>query len=62
MEIWKRITVNPDVLVGQPVISGTRLSVQFILGLLAKGVTEEEILKEYPYIIKEDIRACLLFG
>ena len=61
MELWKRITTNPDVLVGQPVIAGTRLSVQFILGLLAKGMSEEDILKEYPYITKDDILACRLF-
>lgn len=59
MEFRQRIVSNPDVLTGKPVIAGTRLSVQFIVGLLAKGVTHEDILKEYPYITEEDIRACL---
>lgn len=62
MELWKRISINPDVLMGQPAIAGTRLSVQFILGLLAKGMNEKEILTEYPYITKEDILACRLYG
>lgn len=62
MEFRQRITSNPDVLTGKPVIAGTRLSVQFIVGLLAKGVTHEEILMEYPYITEEDIRACLSYA
>jgi len=62
MELRQRIVSNPDVLTGKPVISGTRLSVQFIVGLLAKGVTHEDILNEYPYITEEDIRACLSYA
>lgn len=62
MEHRQRIVSNPDVLTGKPVISGTRLSVQFIVGLLAKGVTHEDILNEYPYITEEDIRACLSYA
>lgn len=58
----QRITSNPEVLTGKPVIAGTRLSVPFIVGLLAKGVTHEEILNEYPYITEEDIRACLAYA
>jgi uncharacterized protein (DUF433 family) len=59
METRQRIVSNPDVLTGKPVIAGTRLSVQYIVGLLAKGATNQEILAEYPYITEEDIRACL---
>lgn len=59
--LLNRIEANPAVLVGKPVVKGTRLSVQFIVGLLASGSTHEEILDEYPYLIEEDIRACLTF-
>jgi uncharacterized protein (DUF433 family) len=55
-----RITTNPDVMVGKPVIKGTRLTVDFILNLLADGITIPEILEEYERLIEEDIRACLL--
>lgn len=57
-----RIEINPAILVGKPVIKGTRLSVQFIVGLLAHGETIESIIEEYNYIAKEDIQACLLFA
>ena len=57
-----RITVNPDVLVGKPVIQGTRLSVEFIVGLLAQGWSESEILRNYPGLTIEDIRACLAYA
>lgn len=57
-----RIEINSAILVGKPVIKGTRLSVQFILGLLAHGETIESIIEEYNYISKEDIQACLLFA
>jgi uncharacterized protein (DUF433 family) len=57
-----RITLNPAVLGGKPVIAGTRLSVEFIVNLLAHGATEQEILAEYPRLTREDIQACLLFS
>lgn len=57
-----RITVHPDVMLGKPVIRGTRLTVEFILGLLAHGSTVEEILAEYDGLVKEDVQACLLFA
>lgn len=62
MELWQRIKTNPDILMGQPVIAGTNLSVQFILSLLAKGKSDEEIMREYPNVTKEYIRACQLWG
>lgn len=57
-----RIEINPKVLAGKPIIKGTRLSVQFIVGLLGQGVTMEEILQEYYRLTKEDILACLVFA
>jgi uncharacterized protein (DUF433 family) len=60
--LLERITVNPKVLTGKPVIRGTRLSVEFILGLLAHGATTPEILEEYKGLTAEDIQACLLFA
>jgi uncharacterized protein (DUF433 family) len=54
-----RMTLNPDVLVGKPVIKGTRLSVEFIVGLLAQGWSEQEVLRSYPGITLDDIRACV---
>ncbi|RRA98744.1 DUF433 domain-containing protein [Larkinella rosea] len=61
-QILQRIETNPEVLVGKPVIRGTRLSVQFILNLLGHGESIESILQEYDYINREDIQACLLFA
>lgn len=61
-ELLGRITLNPNVMVGKPVIKGTRLTVQYILGLMAQGATVEEILAEYPGLTREDVLACLLFA
>lgn len=57
-----RIEINPKVLNGKPVIKGTRLSVQFIIGLLAQGMTMQEVLNEYYRLTPEDILACLEFA
>jgi uncharacterized protein (DUF433 family) len=61
-DLLERITLNPNVMVGKPVIRGTRLTVEFILNLLAHGATPEEILDEYDGLTTEDIQACLLFA
>jgi uncharacterized protein (DUF433 family) len=61
MDWRERIEVNPKILVGKPVIKGTRLAVEFILELLAKGWTPERILGSYPQLRDEDIRASLFF-
>ncbi len=61
-QLLERITVNPKVLVGKPVIRGTRLTVEYILNLLAHGETVKEILEEYEGLTQEDIQACLLFA
>ena len=61
-ELLSRITINPKILVGKPVIRGTRLSVEYILNLLAHGTTIDEIIKEYQAVKAEDVRACILFA
>ncbi len=61
-ELLDRITLNPKIMTGKPVIRGTRLTVEYVLNLLAHGATEEEILVEYEGLTREDIRACLLFA
>ena len=60
--LLERIIMDPKVMVGKPVIRGTRLTVQHIIGLLANGTTEGEILSEYEGLTKQDVRACLLFA
>jgi len=60
---WEdRIVASLDVLVGKPVVKGTRLSVEFIVDLLAGGWTQEQILDNYPNLKAEDIRACLAYA
>ena len=61
-QLLDRIILNPKVMVGKPVIKGTRLTVEYILNLLAHGSTAEEILAEYKGVTQEDILACLLFA
>ena len=61
-QLLDRIVLDPQVMLGKPVIKGTRLSVEFILGLLAHGASEQEILQEYYHLSSEDIHACLLFA
>jgi len=60
---WKdRITLDPAVLVGKPVVKGTRLAVEFIVELMAEGWTEQQIMENYPGLTAEDIRACLAYA
>jgi uncharacterized protein (DUF433 family) len=61
-ELMSRIVVDPEILVGKPVIRGTRIPVYLIIEFLANGLTEQEILKEYPTLKKEDIKAALLYA
>jgi uncharacterized protein (DUF433 family) len=56
------ITLDPNVLAGKPVIRGTRLSVEFVIGLMADGWAEADILANYPGITHEDILACLSYA
>ncbi len=58
----ERITVDPSILVGKPIIKGTRISVEFIVDLLGRGWTAEDILREYDHITTADIQACLAYA
>jgi uncharacterized protein (DUF433 family) len=57
-----RIVLNPAVLAGKPVVRGTRLSVDFIIGLMADGWSESDILRNYPGLTREDLAACLAYA
>jgi uncharacterized protein (DUF433 family) len=57
-----RIVLDPAILAGKPVIRGTRLSVDFIIGLMADGWSEPDILRNYPGLTHEDIAACLAYA
>jgi uncharacterized protein (DUF433 family) len=61
-QLLKRIIIDPEILTGKPVIKGTRLSVQYIIGLMAAGADCGEIISEYPKLTEDDILACLLFA
>jgi uncharacterized protein (DUF433 family) len=62
MPTFDRITLDPNVMGGKPCIRGLRVTVGTLLGLLASGHAEEEILKAYPYLEKDDIRAALSYA
>ena len=62
MDWQERITVSPEILVGKPVVKGTRLAVEFIIELLAQGWSEEDVLRNYPGLAPEDIKACLSYA
>ena len=61
-DLIKRITINPGIFGGKPIVRGMRIAVEHILGMLAAGSTTEEILEGYPYLEREDIQACLLYA
>ena len=58
----ERIVLDPAILVGKPVVRGTRLSVEFLLSLLADGWSQEDIFENYPGIVAEDLAACLAYA
>ncbi len=60
--LMSRITVNPKIFNGKPIIRGMRISVELILSLLAQGETTEALLQDYPDLEQEDIRACLTYA
>jgi uncharacterized protein (DUF433 family) len=60
MDYRDRIVIDSEILVGKPVVKGSRLSVDFLLGLLAQGWTESEILRNFPGLEREDLHACWL--
>lgn len=62
MDWRKRITSTPEVLVGKPVIKGTRISVELILGWLAQGWSIDKIVEAYPHIGRDDVLAALAFA
>lgn len=57
-----RITYNPKIFMGKPIIEGTRISVEFVLELLGSGMAPQEIVKEYPQLKVEDIFACINYA
>ena len=61
-DLLKRITVNPKICGGKPIIRGRRLAVEHVLGMLAAGDTPETILEGYPWLEAEDVRACLVYA
>ena len=61
-KLLARITARPDVFGGKPIIRDMRISVELILSLLAQGVTQEELLEDYPRLEPDDIRACVAYA
>jgi uncharacterized protein (DUF433 family) len=62
MDWRERIVVNPKVLVGKPVVKGTRIAVELVIDLLARGYSKEQIIEQYDHITVEDIQACLAYA
>ena len=61
-QLRQRITLNPGVMAGKPVIRGTRIPVELVVRMLAQGISESEILQEYPRLQPDDIRAALVYA
>ncbi len=62
MNYKERIISNPDIMLGKPIIKGTRITVELILTKLSDGMTMEELLQAYPHLLKEDIFAALSYS
>ena len=62
LKLLVRITVNPAIFGGKPIIRGRRLAVEHVLGMLAAGDTTDTILRGYPWLESDDIRACLVYA
>ena len=60
--VEQRIVLDPAILAGKPVVRGTRLSVEFVIGLMADGWSEADILANYPGLTRDDIAACLAYA
>ena len=60
--LLKRITFNPEIFGGKPIIRGMRIAVEHILGMLAAGSSIEDLLNGYPFLEKDDIQACLVYA
>jgi uncharacterized protein (DUF433 family) len=61
-ELLKRITANPNIYGGKPLVRGHRMAVEHVLGMLAAGDSPDDLLTAYPWMEREDIQACLLFA
>ena len=62
MNYKSRITSNPEILGGKPIIKGTRISVEFILELYASGASKDDILRSYSHLAEDDIQAAMLYA
>ena len=62
MDTPDRIVIDPGILAGKPIVRGTRLSVEFVVGLLGDGWLEADILRNYPTLTHEDVAACLRYA
>jgi uncharacterized protein (DUF433 family) len=62
MNWQERIVIDPGILVGKPIIKGTRISVEFVIDLLGRGWTAEQILREYDHLKPDDLQACLAYA
>jgi len=60
--LLERIVVDPRVMVGKPVVRGTRIAVEYVLTLLAQGYSVEEILRDYPHLTRDDVAAVLFYA
>ena len=61
-DLLERITVNPGIFGGKPIVRGRRLAVEHVLGMLAAGDSIEDVLSAYPWVVREDILACLAYA
>lgn len=61
-DLLKRITINPKIFGGKPIIRGMRIAVEHVLRMLAAGATTAEIVEHYPYLEEADVRACLVYA
>ncbi len=61
-DLLRRITVNPEIFGGKPIVRGMRISVELVLSLLAQGETPEGIVADYPDLETEDVRACVAYA
>jgi uncharacterized protein (DUF433 family) len=60
--LLKRITVNPAIFGGKPIVRGRRLAVEHVLSMLAAGDTIDTLLEQYPWLEREDVQACLVYA
>ncbi len=61
-KLLERITINPQIFGGKPIIRGRRIAVEHVLGMLAAGSTAQTILEYYPFLEPEDVQACLVYA